>query len=326
MSGPPAPYRPRENPPKLALLASSLLGMPRRHLAEPAGAEVLAGEPTNPSRSVRVRARARHVKRRIRSSRIRPLVRAGHRADIAVRARLNRAPSTTPMLVITSPRTGSSLLCELLRQHPDVTVRGEALSPQGDNGIAGITERARIRRHLEHHLAAQRSEVPGAKIFHADLERAHLGPDDLCEWFPDVFPVLLYRESLPAQYVSWMQARATRQWQLPPGADRRELPLLRFDPDRFRAFREDERRRLHEAYERFRRQGSLAVVRHEDLVDDPTAVATAVWRTFGLEPVPLRQMGRRRHSTYRSISERLSNWDEVRDLVEDPASRLTPPA
>lgn len=260
--------------------------------------------------------------RKVRNSRLRPLFRTGTRARMHLAARLNRTPATAPLFVLASPRTGSTLLADRLSQHPSVWVAGEALNHRTDHGVAGITDPQRIEAHLRAFLATRREPVPGTKIFHSHLERAGWGIDDLYRLYPELHAVLLYRASLPEQFVSWAQARRIGQWQLRPGHTRRELPAQTVNPDRFREFRGLERRRVEQTYEVLARRGEVSVVCYEDLAADPQPVLDRLWGGLGLDPVPLGDTALQRQRTYRHLSEKLANYDEVADLFDEAGSHL----
>jgi hypothetical protein len=145
--------------------------------------------------------------------------------------------STTPFLVLTAPRTGSTWLVDLLNSHPQVAAYGELLLPEGSGAIPGgsqdipyftafleargrpRTHAARVRRKLAflNELYAERDGI-AAVGFKLTYRQASLNPGLLPYLsLRRVRVVHLIRTNLLDSVVSFEAARARRVFHVQRG-------------------------------------------------------------------------------------------------------------
>lgn len=165
------------------------------------------------------------------------------------------APPTRPtrarLVLLSAPRSGSTLLVEMLRTHGDVLMHGEPFHEQDlrtsrKDGLAhNVTvDNAAFRRRRERPqdlleaLAAKHTnrKVVGFKLFSKHLDWTKL--DTFLEWADHL--ILLRRDDAFAQYVSICLAQASDVWQAWRGAQKHDH-LISVDPTLYATWAKHER-------------------------------------------------------------------------------------
>lgn len=209
-------------------------------------------------------------------------------------------PVRSRLVIASTPRTGSTLLCRLLwgtgvAAAPKEYVNPVALrdwawrraGPVGRAGIEAIPAEAvpgwaalRVRDagfRAAHLAAVEAARTDRAGRFAVKVHAHH------ARWWGDVLPgaacvVRLVRDDRVGQAISWARARQTGRWapHQPdrPARDRPSVPAIR---RRLAAIEADE------AWWAARLAGvAVLVVRTEDLLADPEAIVRAVLRHAGV--------------------------------------------
>jgi LPS sulfotransferase NodH len=193
------------------------------------------------------------------------------------------SPPATSYLVCTTPRSGSTFLCRLLRGARDMGRPDEHLAEGRNTAARAAGGPAWIEAIVREGRSA--NGVFGVKLFpphHRALQQAGIRPGD---WLPGLRHVLLRRRDLVGQAVSFAIALQTDQWvgwKAPetPREARYDAPLIArlFD-------------RLVEWEGYWRRYFALAAVTpleldYEEVQQRPAAAVAAIRAHLGLPAVP----------------------------------------
>ncbi|PZX19015.1 hypothetical protein LX81_00709 [Palleronia aestuarii] len=217
----------------------------------------------------------------------------------------------TSFILIAAMRTGSNFLEANLRQIPGLTCWGEAFNPHfvgsaGRKQLAGVTlaEREADPARLLDALAGASDGIPGFRFFPGHDPRVL----DRCLADRSCAKIILTRNPLDS-FVSLEIARATRQWRLKEGAEKRSARVA-FDPDAFAAYL-DRHAEFRSGIDRALKESGQAAFRlsYEE-AGDP-AVLNGIARFLGLEARVERFETRSRVQNPEALSERVTNYEEM---------------
>lgn len=218
-----------------------------------------------------------------------------------------RRPASRPtrFVVLSQPRTGSSLLCGSIRWHPQILMQGEVLNqhyrraelPEEDGA-----ERLRIA------LSATTHNAVGCKL-HAcqpDVGWDHWESAwDFLASDPTIKVIHLYRENELAQLASWKIAERLGEWgDQTHVSERPTIEIARGELTWFHRFNSAlYRMRLNRL-----QQHPMLPVTYESLRDDWPTQLKRVLTFIGVEPRPLDQCAIQGET--RPLSEVITNYHE----------------
>lgn len=194
-----------------------------------------------------------------------------------------RTQARRSYLVCSLPRSGSSLLCELLGATGVAGAPTEFFHP---DKMAALRERwgvATLDEYVRELLARKTSPngVFGAKA-HWGQYRPAFGEADPRTLFPDARLVLITRRDRLRQAVSWVRALQTRRWdeQDRPAVDR--PPVFDYEDIATKLMRID---REEEAWEALFERYGIAPQRivYEDFIDARDETVRAVLEALGMD-------------------------------------------
>ncbi len=135
------------------------------------------------------------------------------RAKIAGIYYLRKRPAKTCAFILCNSRTGSSLLINYLNSNPCAYFGTEILSHHDPSGIRRyLISKKSVFRHIHHSLNYGRRPISGAKIFFIHLQMRRISLRELESQFPHEKWIVLYRENILDQYLSYKIGFRTRQW------------------------------------------------------------------------------------------------------------------
>ncbi|MGQ0633589.1 MAG: hypothetical protein ACT4QC_03175 [Planctomycetaceae bacterium] len=228
---------------------------------------------------------------------------------------------TIQVFILTTARSGSTLLTDYLNSVPEVTMASEVLSPTLPCGLPAreISKRV-VLRHIAASLNAQPGRIVGAKLLLRQLALHNLTLDDLRGEFPEARYLVLYRASLAEQYVSFQAARDTGKW---VGRSRAESfgGTLTISPEEFIEFC----RRQRDAYNAIlsclwlpecgRLISYEALARDAQLVFDQT-----VFPLLGIPPAPIKTQMKKQVD--RPLSEVINNYNKIEEVLATEESAV----
>jgi LPS sulfotransferase NodH len=219
-----------------------------------------------------------------------------------------RHPSTGPtrFVVLSQPRTGSSLLCGSIRWHPQILMQGEILNhryERADLPADSGADRLRAALSVTTHAAV------GCKL-HACQPDPGSEPWESAwdELFadPTIKVIHLTRQETLAQLASWKIAEQLNRWG--DQTDVADRPVIRIDPAELAWFRRWNAMVYQVRLARLQRHTILPVT-YESLRDHWPATVDGVLRFLGVEPIPLDPCATRNET--RPLHEVISNYHEL---------------
>lgn len=248
--------------------------------------------------------------------------RACHQRRIRSAAGRRGRTSYQPLFIISQPRTGSTYLQNLLDSVPDVAMTGEVLSVTLPIGIRPTTaSKPAALKHVSNSLAALSGTVSGAKFLIDQMNLHDLCVDDLRTAFPNAKYLILYRESVLDQMVSFRIAQATNQWVGRGGNAYRFSGRIRISVEELRERHEHEQCKYEELMSHSWLRESSAVFSYESLIKSPQELFQS--KVFplleiagvGVESDMTKQMAR-------PISDVVENFPELQPLLSELSLHL----
>lgn len=119
-------------------------------------------------------------------------------------------------IILTNPRCGSTLLVHLLAKHPHVNSLNEPIDPFRDASLLRLSkpELFRLVTRTLTSTAQSHHRVSGLKLVFAQLKVLNVSFEEIRDEIvlADGRLILLYRENLFEQYVSFQLAQRTNEW------------------------------------------------------------------------------------------------------------------
>lgn len=223
-------------------------------------------------------------------------------------------PPNVPFLVLGEARTGTNLLADLLRSHPEVAVAGEILNPYDPQGIRlSLRSRRAVFRHIRRSLRALDGTCRGAQthIYHFRLHRITI--EALCQEMAELRFVVIHRRCLAEQFVSWKLAKESGRW---VGSSEHAVHKRTciVDPHEFQLWCSEVRDRYAEVTACDRLWKSAISVVYEEIVSSPEGImSNKVFPFLGLGPVSVHTKLRKQNP--RRLDQCVENYREVAELL-----------
>ncbi|HEY3776696.1 MAG TPA: hypothetical protein VGL35_01420 [Rhizomicrobium sp.] len=149
-------------------------------------------------------------------------------------------------VIIASPRTGSSLLVDVLGRHPKIFCNGNALHPRH---LWLFWPKSELPSPLKDDLCALREKNPEEfleRLYNANFGKDHVGfkifngqnNPMLRKMIDDakIRKIVLYRKNVLASFASAQAARSDKQWSVSKGTSSNFPPKIQFDEAEFVPF------------------------------------------------------------------------------------------
>jgi LPS sulfotransferase NodH len=248
------------------------------------------------------------------------LRRMGHRLRLFRRWWLEPHRPYTPLFVLASFRCGSNLLVDYLNQLPGVACRGEVLCPSLPIGPrqSGLHPLA-ASRHIKFSLQGLKTPVRGCKLMLDQLDACRLTIHAIDAAFPGAKYVVLYRQSLADQFVSFKTALTTRQWVRRAGQPPKHTAVT-VDQAELRAYCD----RMQGAYRELLGQAWLeprtVLLSYEELIAQPSYwLGQQIGPLLGVSGVqPVTRLWKQ---GIQPLQQRIENYRDVAALLESRLCR-----
>jgi LPS sulfotransferase NodH len=258
--------------------------------------------------------------RRLNPAQLRPeIARWRHGLSLHSHWWLRKHTPYEAVFIITTPRTGSNLLVNFLERLPGTQCLAEVLNWGLNIGPKRSASTQQAIDHIRRSLQTLKSPVRGCKLFLGHLAHYRLTLDHLEEAFPGAKYIVLYRESLAEQYVSYELARRTNQWILLDGQQMKQYPLT-IDPAALRAYSDEMRRGYHEVLAHPLIADRGTVISYEELTDDSEAcMRDHICLLLGVPPAKPESALRKQNP--QPLAGRVANYAQVAALIASPLCR-----
>jgi LPS sulfotransferase NodH len=224
---------------------------------------------------------------------------------ITARARERDTGGSDHFLIVSAPRSGTTMMVDYLNCHPRVQCRGEILNPDyGCYGNPVGMDKPRLELHVKSFFVKRAGVMLGAKILTNQLDESSIGLEDLIDFLDQPRIIVLYREQLLEQYASLKLAEHTGVWHSNKAA--RSEPIW-LDPCEFVQFAARERWMW--------RENMAALVgidahflSYEQLTNDARGAMRDVFAFLGLKRCPVNSFVAKLHD--KPLSEKLANYQD----------------
>jgi LPS sulfotransferase NodH len=209
-------------------------------------------------------------------------------------------------LVLSSPRSGTTLLVDYLNCSRSIRCYGEILGPGHiQYGRAYRMSPARLGTHVESFFVKRPGRVTGAKIMTFHLDELSIDLHDLIEWLARPKIVVLYRADMLEQYASFKLAERYGVWHSRKPTD---VGPIWLDPDDCLAFVARERRMWRDNFAHLD-GADVHLMSYETLSRRPDAAMHGVFQFLGVRPVPVRS--RLVRTNPQPLWRKVANYDEL---------------
>ncbi len=247
--------------------------------------------------------------------------RALHQAHLLMSWWLRSHVPYQPLFVIASARSGSTLLMDYISRVPGLQSYCEVLCnlvPEGPRKSRLPAQQALL--HIRRSLQALQAPIRGCKLLIHQFENCGLTIDALDSTFPSAKYIVLYRESLAEQFVSFETATATKQWILLDAQESKHAQVV-LDPKKFAEFCQKTRLAYDDllAHPAIRNRG--IVLSYERLVTDPAScLRDSICPLLDAPPVTPKTLLLKQNSG--PLANRVANYADVADLIHSALCRL----
>jgi LPS sulfotransferase NodH len=240
-----------------------------------------------------------------------------HQARLWAQWRLRTHTPYRALFVLATPRSGSTLLGDYVNSLVGVEIQSEILHPSAPIGIAPAQSNADAAiRHIRHSLHLSRTPIRGCKLMLDHLDNCALTLDALNSAFPDSRYVILYRQSLAAQYLSLESAWATNQWILHEDHQRTN-PRVHLDPGKLRSYCEGTRSAYRRILDHAWLQKRSALISYEELTVDPDrSLQKQICPLLDVPVAPLKTTLLKQNTS--PLHQRVANYAAIAPLLASP--------
>jgi LPS sulfotransferase NodH len=191
----------------------------------------------------------------------------GHMKILSQSEKVN---SYSPLFILSTPRSGSSYLNNLLSNPAEVCLYDELLNPHMGHYIGKTLKRGLCARWIDYQLkrlidpTSRDARYRGAKLHLCQLERARINADNLVTYFAGAQCILLYRRNLVDQYLSLCIAKLSNSWRA-PASQTWHPPQIYFDSMHFVSYAQN-LRRMYNDWSSNLPKDSRIIVAYEDIL------------------------------------------------------------
>ena len=172
-----------------------------------------------------------------------------------------------------------------------------------------------VKRHVRWSLQSLSRKLAGAQIHIGHLEHHNLTARDLCECVGSCKLLILYRESLADQFVSWQLARQSNRW---VGNSQTDIHTkkIKIIPEEFSTFCNMIQQRYLGVMQTPGVRESSTVLSYEELCELPNQVFTdRIFPLLGQSPVAIHSKMIKQNR--RPLSETVTNYKDLEPLLRN---------
>lgn len=223
-----------------------------------------------------------------------------------------------PLYILSAPRSGSILFADFCNSLDGVQVHGEILNSTNDEGLPDSvrSERA-IIAHIRRSIGSVPAAVGGAKFLLKQFGKRGLEYGVLPRAFPDAKVIVLYRNRICEQFISWKFAKTNGQWFRMDGTSASDSggETFRVEPAEFEHFSESLRNDYREAFDNAWLRERMLLVEAGEFFSNPDLLFEH--RVCPYLGVPFRPVSTQFSKlNKRPLGEVIENYDAVGELLE----------
>ena len=216
-------------------------------------------------------------------------------------------------VILSSGRSGSTLLVQLLNCHPNVACKGELLNR---NCLQIYNLRGATSPTLINYILA--SLIPsklfllytGFKLFNEQLEFCNLRLKDILTSLLYPHVIILYRENMLETYVSLEIAFKTDVWYSEDGGSGERIKL---DWQKFLDYAETERARWKRSMMDMPVYSKVLFISYEELIENRNKTMSRIFQFMGLDMCHVEAASKKQNPL--SLKEKIINYDQIKQRV-----------
>jgi LPS sulfotransferase NodH len=225
---------------------------------------------------------------------------------------LSKSKKYTPFVILSEPRSGSTMLHTYLNSHTQIKSYGEVLREN-------IEANAIVKETTPYiNTLAFKPHTPALKAIGLKLFYEYYEDPRYAESFKyivnrnDVKIIYLIRRDILKVYVSLKIAQKTNVWSSVKSATNGTQPRITIDRHDYIKFRE-EHLRHRRLFVSLLKDHPLLEVAYEDLVQNPQPILNSIQQFLGVKPKALFTLLKQQNPG--SVESLITNYDEVKDIV-----------
>lgn len=225
---------------------------------------------------------------------------------------LSKSKDYIPFVILSEPRSGSTMLHTYLNSHTQVKSYGEVLR---ENIEANAIDKE-TAPYID--TLAFKPHTPTLKAIGLKLFYEYYKDPRYTESFRyvvnrnDVKIIFLIRRDILKVYVSLKIAQKTNVWSSVKSATNEPRPQITIDRNDYIKFRE-EHLRHRRLFTTLLKDHPLLEVAYEDLVQNPQPILKSIQQFLGVKPKVLFTLLKQQNPG--SVESLITNYDEVKDIV-----------
>lgn len=247
--------------------------------------------------------------------------------------------SVKRFVVVSTPRSGSTLLGQFLRSHPRVVMHPELLNseedlPSTEDGLLDYLETEFSVRigaegfkvhleQLEKRSILIRNIIFGSQsITNTDIKSKHnhLPSRDISllrmvRRLSLAFVVVMWRKNLLEQYVSHQIAERTGKWVSHDEERPMEVETVKVDPEAFQQYCNEQREGWKKVAQEVVHEVPVLFVAYEDLCVNNNACMEPLFRAMGLTSCSLHSDTQKQNPA--ALAEKVENWSMLSEKVHN---------
>ena len=231
-----------------------------------------------------------------------------------------------PIFVIASRRTGSYLLLSYLGSHPEIDSVGEVINPDLVRGIrTKSVSKNEVMFHIKASINNSKSSIGVAKLLAYQMKLHNLDIDDVKNAIPDAKFIILYRESLSRQFISNEMSKASGIWKISDKNKKKwksSKTTIKVNSKELEDFCKDIKKFYDDLLSKEWVKKEALLLSYEELKGSAKeALEEKLFSFLNLSPVSIKTSLEKMNK--RPIEETVTNYDEVKDLLESKMCKLT---
>ena len=225
---------------------------------------------------------------------------------------LSKSKNYTPFVILSEPRSGSTMLHTYLNSHPQIKSYGEVLRENVEaNSIT--SEMFPYIESLAFKPHTPALKAVGLKLFYEYYEDPRYSKSfNHVVKRKDIKILYLIRRDILKVYVSLKIAQKTNVWSSVKSASQEARPKITIDRNDYIQFRE-EHLRHRRLFITLLKDHPLLEVAYEDLVENPQPILKSIQQFLDVKPKTLFTLLKQQNPG--SVASLITNYDEVKDIV-----------
>lgn len=226
------------------------------------------------------------------------------------------------IIIVSTKRSGTNLLCNIFYQYPDMFSNYEILNVGEHKYAAAIRSNSDLVEYLQMAGSATSDNFVVSKIFHEHMAERGLSWFAASKLLVDCKILHLVRTDLLAQYASLLSAKQSNEWAAQTENSLGSKQSVQVDLSEFKKYADERIRNDATVVKAFENHPGYYRFSYEELSKDPVKyVACELAPKLGVSTFTGVEQWTVKPAV--GLEQRISNWEEIQDRIE-AAERYNP--